>query len=220
MQHLDDILHSFNGDLNVVTNKFCQLLESSRDINPDHNILWPLHGPDLIFPIKQRDKDQDYDILWPWHGQDPVFQLKQVDSPFSFSPDTTTILVWPRHGPDPFVRTLVHAAPSQTWRKHDTSVGIVYIKLPNKGQDMQSLFPFICHHSNTIATHNIFLTSGKFLGNGGVRGIIQHIFSEENFFLPAMSFLDADLINYKTIKHHAQEILTTLCNKWIESDVQ
>eukprot|EP00957_Ditylum_brightwellii_P056080 4250696-Ditylum_brightwellii.AAC.1 len=43
MQHLGDILCSFNSDLNVITNKFQQLLESSRDINPDHDIIWPQH---------------------------------------------------------------------------------------------------------------------------------------------------------------------------------
>jgi hypothetical protein len=67
-------LRSFNNDLLVITNEFRQLLDSSRNKHPDHNILWPQHGPDPVFPMKQRDKDPDHIILWPRHGPDPAEQ--------------------------------------------------------------------------------------------------------------------------------------------------
>eukprot|EP00957_Ditylum_brightwellii_P091979 7003374-Ditylum_brightwellii.AAC.1 len=110
----------------------------------------------------------------------------------------------------------------------ETSVKTVYIKLPNKGPDMKSLFAFISNHYDTIATHTNFLPSSSFLGNGGVRGTIQSSCfeqvssfgaSEENIFLPAMPLLEAGFVDYKTTKHkEAQNYKNVITLKNVDND--
>eukprot|EP00957_Ditylum_brightwellii_P076771 5835064-Ditylum_brightwellii.AAC.1 len=67
MLQFDDILSTFMSDFDAITNKFQQLLDSTRESTLDHNILWPRHGPDPVFLIEQHDKDPDHVILWPRH---------------------------------------------------------------------------------------------------------------------------------------------------------
>eukprot|EP00957_Ditylum_brightwellii_P049898 3782564-Ditylum_brightwellii.AAC.1 len=55
LQHLDNLLRRFNSDFTTITNKFCQIMQPSYDINPDHDILWPRQGPDPVFQLKQAD---------------------------------------------------------------------------------------------------------------------------------------------------------------------
>eukprot|EP00957_Ditylum_brightwellii_P006118 462960-Ditylum_brightwellii.AAC.1 len=45
--HFDDLLRSFSNNFEIITEEFEQLIASSHDGTPGHNILWPRHGPDL-----------------------------------------------------------------------------------------------------------------------------------------------------------------------------
>eukprot|EP00957_Ditylum_brightwellii_P018332 1380478-Ditylum_brightwellii.AAC.1 len=66
MDHFDDLIRSFTNDFEIIAEEFEQLIASSRDDTP-----YP------VFPIKQREKDSYDDVLWPRHGLDPIFLLKQ-----------------------------------------------------------------------------------------------------------------------------------------------
>eukprot|EP00957_Ditylum_brightwellii_P047557 3612144-Ditylum_brightwellii.AAC.1 len=60
MFHLDDLLSNFMSDFDAISNNVQQLIASTRDKQSDHDILWPRHGPDPVFLIKQHDKDPDH----------------------------------------------------------------------------------------------------------------------------------------------------------------
>eukprot|EP00957_Ditylum_brightwellii_P083004 6310259-Ditylum_brightwellii.AAC.1 len=51
--HFDNLLCSFTNNFEIIVEEFEQLIESSRDGTADHDILWPRHGPDPVFQLKQ-----------------------------------------------------------------------------------------------------------------------------------------------------------------------
>eukprot|EP00957_Ditylum_brightwellii_P186872 14230539-Ditylum_brightwellii.AAC.1 len=66
MDHLNNLIHSFMNDFEIIAEEFEQLIESSRDDTPDP-----------VFLLEQGEKDSYHDVLWPRHGPDPNFLLKQ-----------------------------------------------------------------------------------------------------------------------------------------------
>eukprot|EP00957_Ditylum_brightwellii_P091293 6951684-Ditylum_brightwellii.AAC.1 len=43
------------SDFDAISNDFQQLIKSTHDSTPDHDICWPQHSPDPVFQLKQDD---------------------------------------------------------------------------------------------------------------------------------------------------------------------
>ena len=59
VQHLNDLLLSLNSDFTAITDKFCHITQPTCDLHQDHNFIWPWHGPDPFFQLKQADLPVD-----------------------------------------------------------------------------------------------------------------------------------------------------------------
>mmetsp|Transcript_24187 Transcript_24187/g.35831 ORF Transcript_24187/g.35831 Transcript_24187/m.35831 type:complete len:514 (+) Transcript_24187:782-2323(+) len=59
MFHVDNLLRNSTNDFDAISNDLHQLLDSSRDKHPDHDLLWPRHGPDPVFQRKQANLPVD-----------------------------------------------------------------------------------------------------------------------------------------------------------------
>eukprot|EP00957_Ditylum_brightwellii_P004619 350877-Ditylum_brightwellii.AAC.1 len=112
------------SDLDVITNTFQQIIKSSGDGIPEHNIFWPQYGPDPVYfqadlPVdcyidiqlmatesygEQQQLHLELEYLIP-EAQHHQLQ-RQLPPSFLFQPVTKTLLVWPRHGPEPFSQML------------------------------------------------------------------------------------------------------------------
>eukprot|EP00957_Ditylum_brightwellii_P110871 8456500-Ditylum_brightwellii.AAC.2 len=71
MQHLDQLIHSFNSDLTAITTKFHRITQPTHDICIDTNIACPQHSPD---PVVQPNRAV-HNIICPQHGPDPTITL-------------------------------------------------------------------------------------------------------------------------------------------------
>eukprot|EP00957_Ditylum_brightwellii_P026382 1995626-Ditylum_brightwellii.AAC.1 len=149
--------------------------------------------------------DEHVDVIVPWHCESNEWTMDIMPEISSL---LTIVLL---HKVDPSDLNNPECKPPLS----ETLIETVYIKLPDKGPEIQSLFSFISNHYETLATHTIFLSTGnswsteesmpsahKFESNAAVvNELVPLALQSRTMFLPRMPYPSNEIVDHKTNKN-------------------
>eukprot|EP00957_Ditylum_brightwellii_P033680 2552454-Ditylum_brightwellii.AAC.1 len=153
--------------------------------------------------------DEHVDVIVPWRCESNEWTMDIMPEISSL---LTIVLL---HKVDPSDLSKPECKPPLS----ETSIKTVYIKLPDKGPEIQLFFSFINNHYETLATHTIFLPTShswsteesmpsahKFESNAAVvNALVPQALQSHVMFLPQMPYPSSEIVDHKTNKNKMEQ---------------
>eukprot|EP00957_Ditylum_brightwellii_P211138 15365800-Ditylum_brightwellii.AAC.1 len=119
------------SDIDAITNHFQQLIQSSRDKDPDHDIIWPQYNLDpLHFQLKQADLHPQVMKITPiYNDSKGIIHCSIPESlsseVYSLQPTSPTVQI----DPGGILQSLAHVTKGEPFSYTSSSLGCKMVSL-------------------------------------------------------------------------------------------